>query len=177
MKHKLLALATAAAALSPMVASASDGTITFTGAVKATTCAVTAPSSFTVTLPAVSVGTLASSGAVAGATRFAIAIGSCSGGETQANAFFEAGSTVDAVAGRLKNATGAGMATNVDLQLTTAAGTVIDLSKASGAQYTPQTGNIVTNAATLEYAVRYYATGAATAGNVASSLTYSVVYN
>lgn len=177
MKHKLLALATAAAALSPMVASASDGTITFQGAVKATTCAVTAPSSFTVTLPTVSVGTLASSGAVAGATRFAIAISGCSGSETQANAFFEAGSTVDAITGRLKNATGSGRATNVDLQLTTAAGTPIDLSKASGAQYTPQTGNIVSNAATLEYAVRYYSLGGASAGTVESSVTYSVVYN
>ena len=77
--------------------------------------------------------------------------------------------------GRLKNATGS--ATNVDLQLLTAAGTAIDLSKAYGSQYTGQTGNIASGVATLEYAVRYYATGAATAGNVASSLTYSVVYN
>ncbi len=174
MKHKLLALATAAAALSPMVASASDGTITFQGAVKATTCAVTGPSSFTVILPTVSVATLASSGAVAGATRFAIAINGCTSSETGANAFFEAGTDVDAITGRLKNT---GNATNVNLQLTTAAGTVIDLSKASGAQYTPQTNNIVSNAATLEYAVRYYSLGSAGAGTVASTLTYSVVYN
>ena len=176
MKHKLLALATAAAALTPMISRASDGTITFNGRISASTCAVTpASGTIAVTLPTLSVNTLGSSGAFAGATRFAIAISGCAGGsETNANAFFEAGTNVDAITGRLKNT---GTATNVDLQLLTAAGAVINLSNASGAQYTPQTNNIVSNAATLEYAVRYYATAQSTAGTVISSVTYSVVYN
>jgi major type 1 subunit fimbrin (pilin) len=177
MKHKLLALATAAAALTPMISSASDGTITFNGEVKAVTCAITSPSSFTVTLPTVSTSALGGSGVVAGATRFVIAITGCNGGLNNANAFFESGSTVDSSTGRLKIATGTGKATNVDLQLTTAAGTPIDLSKAYGSQYTAQTGNIAATNATLEYGVRYYATGASTAGTVSSSVTYSVVYN
>lgn len=174
MKHKLLALATAAAALSPMVASASDGTITFAGEVQAVTCAITTPN-VSVNLPTVSTKTLGAANATAGATRFVITITGCDSGLLDANAYFEAGPNVDSSTGRLKNATGT--ATKVDLQLLTAAGTAIDLSKAYGSQYTGQTGNIASGVSTLEYAVRYYATGAATAGNVASSLTYSVVYN
>lgn len=171
MKHKLLALATAAAALSPMVASASDGTITFTGAVKAVTCAITTPT-LNVTLPTVSTSALGASGAVAGATRFAIALSACSGGAT-ANAFFEAGPNVDSTTGRLKNTVSG---TNVELQLLTTAGNVIDLSKPYGSQNTSTTA-IVSNAATLEYVVQYYATAPANVGNVSSTLTYSVVYN
>jgi major type 1 subunit fimbrin (pilin) len=174
MKHKLLALATAAAALTPMISSASDGTITFNGTISAVTCTIASPS-FTVTLPTVSVNTLGTSGAFAGATRFPIAISACSGGAT-ANAFFEAGTTVDATTGRLKIDTGVGKATNVDLQLLTAAGSVIDLSKPYGSQNTSTTA-IVSNAATLEYVVRYYATGPSTPGSVNSTVTYSVVYN
>lgn len=171
MKHKLLALATAAAALTPMISSASDGTITFTGAVSAVTCTIGTPS-FTVTLPTVSTSTLATSGAVAGATRFAIALSGCSGGAT-ANAFFEAGPNVDSTTGRLKNTVSG---TNVELQLLTTAGTVINLSKPYGSQNTSTTA-IVSNAATLEYVVQYYATAASVAGNVNSTVTYSVVYN
>jgi major type 1 subunit fimbrin (pilin) len=174
MKHKLLALATAAAALTPMISSASDGTITFAGEVKAVTCSIATPN-LTVNLPTVSTSALSLANATAGATRFVIAITGCNGGLNNANAFFESGPNVDSTTGRLKNATGS--AANVDLQLLTAAGTPIDLSKAYGSQYTGQTGNIATGVATLEYAVRYYATGVAAAGNVASTLTYSVVYN
>jgi major type 1 subunit fimbrin (pilin) len=174
MKHKLLALATAAAALTPMISSASDGTITFTGAVQAVTCAITTPN-LNVTLPTVSTSALGAANATAGATRFVIAINNCTGIQTNANAYFEAGPNVDSTTGRVKNATGT--ATNVDLELTTAAGTKIDLSKAYGSQYTGQTGNIVSGSATLEYAVRYFATAAATAGSVISTLSYSVVYN
>lgn len=174
MKHKLLALATAAAALSPMVASASDGTITFQGEVKAVTCAIATPS-FTVTLPTVSTSTLAQANDTAGTTRFVIAITGCNGGLNNANAFFESGPNVDSTTGRLKNVTGS--ATNVDLQLLTAAGTAIDLSKAYGSQYTAQTNNIASTNAVLEYAVRYFAKGVSTAGTVNTTVTYSVVYN
>ena len=173
MKHKLLALATAAAALTPMISSASDGTITFTGAVQAVTCSIGNPS-FTVNLPTVSTSALPSNGIVAGTTRIVIAVTGCNSGLANANAYFESGPNVDSTTGRLKNT---GTAANVDLQLTTTSGAVIDLSKAYGSQYTGQTANIVSNNVVLEYGVRYYATGAATAGNVASSLTYSVVYN
>lgn len=174
MKHKLLALATAAAALSPMVASASDGTITFTGAVQAVTCAIATPN-FTVTLPTVSTSTLVQANDTAGTTRFVIAITGCNGGLTDANAYFEAGPNVDSTTGRLKST---GTAANVDLQLLTAAGAAINLSKPySEPQYTLQSDNIVSGGAVLEYAVRYFATGISTAGTVSSTLTYSVVYN
>lgn len=175
MKHKLLALAIAsAAALTPMISSASDGTITFTGAITANTCTLTTDPNFTVTLPTVPVATLASSGATAGSTAFYIGLGTCHASLTGANVYFEAGPNVNTSTGRLNNT---GTAGNVQLELRTKAGTAINANGTAGNQYTLQSNNITSNTAQLEYTVNYYATGATTAGSVGSSITYTVVYN
>ena len=155
---------------------ASDGTITFTGAITAATCTVKlnggSTASGVVTLPTVSNTVLASVGAVAGATSFAINLSSCTTGKT-VNTYFEAGTTVDLVTGALINA---GTATNVEVQVLTAA--AVPIAVGSFAQASDTGLNTTSSASgTLNYIARYYALGASTAGTVTSAVTYSITYN
>lgn len=166
------------AALAPQVARASDGTITFNGAVTGTTCTInvgttTGTASAAITLPTVSTTALTTAGSTAGATLFNIYLTGCTGTLTKVSTNFEAGANVNA-AGRIIN-TGAAApsATNVDLQLTDSASNPIVIgSGASPSTYVAYTGGN----ATLPYYVRYYATGAAGAGNVKGTVQYSIVY-
>ena len=87
--------------------------------------------------------------------------------------YLKAGANVNTTNGRLNNT---GTATNVQIQIRNSDGTVVDASKASGAQNASM-ATVASNAATMRYAANYYATGATTAGSVVSAVTYSVVYN
>lgn len=163
------------AAIAPQSALASDGTITINGQINAATCtvAVTGTSGSTVTLPTVATSVLGAAGNTAGQTAFSIGLTGCSSGVTKAATFFEAGPNVNA-AGRLNNS---GVATNVNVQLVNSDGTTpIVIGTAA-----PSTGvgsfAVTSGAATLNYFARYYATGAAGAGTVATSVTFSMVYN
>ncbi len=163
------------AALAPQTASASDGTITINGQVNAATCtvAVTGTTGSTVTLPTVATTVLGASGNTAGQTAFSIGLTGCSAGVTKAATYFEAGPNVNA-AGRLNNS---GVATNVNVQLVNSDGTTpIVIGTAA-----PTTGvgsfAVAGGIATLNYFARYYATGVAGAGGVATSVTFSMVYN
>ena len=173
-KSYLLALSLISAAALPLVSHASDGTITFAGQLNSTTCTVSSGTSgsFTVTLPTLATTELAASGAVGGSTAFSIAVSGCTT-NTTATAYFESGPNVDTASGRLKNT---GTATNVQLQLLTSSGSVINTTAASGSQNV--TGaTIASGSATGNFAAQYYATGATAAGTVASSITYSMIYN
>lgn len=161
------------AALAPMATYASDGTVTVAGNVTTNTCTITAPASFTVTLPTLSTAQLNAAGTTAGNTGFSISVTACSTNLTGATMYFEAGANIDTVTGHLKNT---GTATGVEIQFLNASGSVIDLSKASGYQGAT-TATISTTAATLNYTARYVATAASAAGTVASTVTYSLVYN
>lgn len=157
---------------------ASSGTITFSGSVNTETCA-TVVNNYSadgmVTLPPVPTSALSKAGETAGATTFTINLTGCDPANTKTRAYFEVGGMANS-AGRLSNFNGG--AANVELQLIdlddnssvikvgdyasqSTSGTTIDASSGTG---------------TLNYAVRYYATGAATAGAVASSVTYSIIY-
>lgn len=162
------------------VQAAGNGTINFTGKVVAQTCDAVVngganPSS--VTLPTVQASVLGSAGSTAGQTGFNIALANCAataptGGGT-VKAYFEQGATVD-TNGRLINQTTDG-AKNVALELIDGN----DNSAIKVGDIAQNTGNFVTitgGKATLPYAVRYYATGVATAGVVTSSATYSLIY-
>ncbi|MBB1202671.1 type 1 fimbrial protein [Enterobacteriaceae bacterium 89] len=166
------------------VQAAGYGIINFTGTVTSQTCNAsvggagnTGTTAGTVTLPAVQAGVLSAAGVTAGQTSFNVAVAGCAAanpaGAGTVKALFEKGTTVDAN-GRLTNQT-AGGASNVVLQLidgsSNAAINVGDASQTTGGYAT-----ITGSAATLPYAVRYYATGAATAGAVTSSVTYSLIY-
>lgn len=181
MKIKLLSAMIVATAMSSQFAhAASDGTITFTGAITATTCKIngaSAPVNFTVTLPTVSATTLATVDAVSGRTDFRIALTNCTGG-TNVHTFFEAGSTVDVATGRLINA---GTATNVQVELLNKDNSAITIGASDGVGAGLQNSKsvaIVAGAANLDYYAQYHATsGAAGAGSVTSTVTYDISYN
>ncbi|KGS02679.1 fimbrial family protein [Burkholderia sp. ABCPW 111] len=158
----------------PMAAHASDGTITFNGAIEAQTCTISVNGGnqdATVQLPTVSASTLSTKGSTAGATNFTIALSECSGDATQVRAFFEAGPNVDATSGNLNNN---GSATQVQVQLLNADGVVLQAGDES--QRSNAASALTDGAATLVYGAQYYATGAATAGDVQTSVTYSIDY-
>ncbi|VXB20541.1 Major fimbrial subunit SMF-1 [Burkholderia sp. 8Y] len=158
---------------------ASDGTITFNGALTASTCTIngngTSSKDFTVTLPTVSTSTLTASGQTAGATSYNIALSACAPVTTTSKAavFYEAGSTVDPADGRLIVATGG--AQNVKLELLNQDQTPIKAGYSRDLQNS-KPADISSGAATLNYEVRYYATGATSAGAANSSVVYSIDY-
>ncbi|WP_250511026.1 fimbrial protein [Caballeronia sp. GACF4] len=158
---------------------ASDGTITFNGALTASTCTIngndTSSKDFTVNLPNVMTSQLTASGQTAGTTSYHIALTACSPvtASSKAAVFYEAGSTVDPSDGRLMVASGG--AGNVKLQLLNSdsspikAGFSRDLQNSIAA-------NISSGSALLNYQVQYYATGVTSAGAANSSVVYSIDY-
>lgn len=163
----------AAAAFAP-TAQASDGTITITGTVTATTCQVGtgSPNNIAVALPPVSTTALNATGTLAGYKAFNISVSGCAAG-TIATTYFEQGANTLAD-GNLKN-TGA---SNVEVRLFNSDQTTqIMLNGASGAQNsTPVTAD-ASGAATLNYWAAYNAaTAAATAGSVSTSVQYTMQY-
>lgn len=176
-KPRVSKLACAIIALTiPVSAQASDGTITFSGAVTGSTCTVKlngGTASGTVTLPTVSTAALDAAGKTAGATAFTLDISGCafSGSDAAVTAYFEAGANVDATTGRLNNTLGAG---NVQLQLFVGGNYA---SKIAAGQFGQNIATPVSSGQ-LKYGVEYYANGAAvTAGTVGSTVTYSLVYS
>lgn len=174
---KKILLAVSLAVLATSSAFAADGTITINGMVTDKTCSINAGGSkdFTVTLPTVSQQVLANVGDVAGRTPFTISLTDCSAGKVAT--YFEPGATVDFNTGRLNNATGA--ASNVQVQLLGSNNLAIPVlaAGANGAQTNSQWVDVVAaGAADLNYYAEYYATGASTPGNVATSVKYTIVY-
>jgi len=185
MKMKKIAIVAAmGAAFTAAGVQASTGTINFTGSVISQTCSASvnstaAPTAATVTLPAVQASSLSTTGTTAGRTAFQIALTGCAatnpanGGTVKA--FFESGANVDSN-GRLTNSTN----NNVSLQLvdgTTNTPIVVGSAAQSTSGNNSGYVSITGGAATLPYFVQYYANSAASAGSVASSVTYSLVYN
>jgi major type 1 subunit fimbrin (pilin) len=164
---------------------ASDGTITFTGSIDASTCTVVTTGtggSFTVALPQVSSSTLAAAGETAGTTAFTIKLTGCSDIAGNVSTNFEAGTAIDVATGRLKNTTVAGGATNVQIQLLNGndgspivVGSPAASQNSHGVALTSDGATPPKGSATLNYFARYYATGASTAGSVASLVTYSMI--
>lgn len=171
---KKIILAASALALGSVAAHAADGTVTINGKVTDQTCKVSANSKdITVTLPTVGIGSLATATTTAGRTPFTINLENCKAG--QVSAFFETGGNVDAASGRLNNTGGA---SNVQVQLLSDSSVVIPVL-ANAAQAPVTTKATVAkdaDSAALNYYAEYYATGAATAGNVATSVKYTINY-
>ncbi|WP_445116314.1 fimbrial protein [Acinetobacter sp. WZC-1] len=157
---------------------AADGTITINGLVTDKTCDIVTPQGkdFTVTLPTVSRQTLAQAGDVAGRTPFTINLANCSEGKVAT--YFEPGATVDFATGRLNNQDTAG-AQNVKVQLLGSNNQFIPVlaAGASGAQTNSQWVSVAdAGSADMNYYAEYYATDASTAGQVATSVQYTIIY-
>ena len=159
---------------------ASDGTINFTGELVDSTCSVNVngtagPAAATVTLPKVSAAQLKTTGNTAGQTGFNIALSACTGATTTAAAFFESGAGVDATTGNLKNT---GSAKAVQLQLLDSTnGAVIKAGDFTQVANTSKIKkDLAAGSAVLPYAVQYVSTGAAVAGTVLGTVTYSITY-
>jgi major type 1 subunit fimbrin (pilin) len=172
----LIAVAMATGVATP-AAFASDGTITFTGKITATTCQVSGNgggSSFAVNLDTVSSTALPADKATAAPRGFTIALSQCTPATGSAAVYFEPGATVDTATGQLLNINGT--ATNVELGLLNGDSSVINLGQNSETQNV-KWASISSGAATLQYYAQYVAKGgAATAGSVKSSVTYSIIY-
>ncbi len=173
-------LAALALVAAPFAANAVDGTITFNGEITDKTCTVSTPQGkdFAVTLPTVAASALAASGQVAGRTPFSIALTQWDAGDVAT--YFEPGATVDLASGRLNNTAATNAATQVKLQLLGSNSQVIPVvaAGAGSAQTNSQWATVAADgSANLNYFVEYYATGAATPGEVTSSVKYTIIYN
>ncbi|EOZ1715458.1 fimbrial protein [Yersinia enterocolitica] len=174
--------------LNSNLSAANDGTITFTGKISDVTCLVSggtedgAPSSsgdFTVALDQVSTSALAANNAVAGDKKFYISLKGqeCASGKT-ANILYERAQSaaIDSVTGRLKNLVSDGSAAqNVQIAILNHDKTALNLNNG---HVSHQPKVIANNEARFDYWAQYVATGgAASAGNVQTSVVYSVAYN
>ena len=169
MKKILLVAAAAAGLASIAPAFAADGTITVNGKVTATTCTIANSGNVTVTLPDVSTTALTTNGAIAGQKAFALNLSGCAA-NTKATAYFEPGATIDPATGNLRNTTGSGFATNVQVQLYNSDLSAINLFSNNAKQVT------VGTAGPMNFYAGYFATGQATAGNVTTSVIYTMSY-
>ena len=153
-----------------------DGTITINGQVVANTCTVAVnggSNTGTVALKPAPTSALATTGSTYGDMPFTIAVTGCDSSLNGKSVLpYWSGAQVNSN-GRLRNT---GTATNVDLQLLNQDDlTPIALNAPEGGQGT--TGaTVASGAATMTYYARYYATGAATAGPVTSTVNYTLIY-
>ncbi len=168
-------------ASAPLVANAADGTITFTGTISASTCTIVTQGGSadqSVTLPTVASGSLPAEGATAGRTPFSINLTGCTAGDVAA--YFEPGSTVDFNTGRLLNQASTTPAGNVQIQLLGSNSEFLPVLAAGvgGAQTNSQWVTVAPDgSANLNYFAEYYATAPAGAGEVSTSVKYTLIYN
>lgn len=163
--------------LHSVTATASDGTISFSGGIVASTCIIKlndVSASGTVTMPWVALNLLATTGNIAAPTNFTLNLSGCTTvtGATLVNAFFESGAGVNNSTGNLINT---GTATNVAVQLLVA-GTMTQIIPGLATQAQPASVSIPGGTGTLAYVAQYISTGVATAGTIISSVTYSLTY-
>ena len=202
-KRAMLAAGITTAMVLPLAGRASDGMITFTGAVTASTCTVNVngagSANATVALP--TVDTAALSGAAGTATTasqqtaagtfFNVVLSDCSAATdigdpaaapTTVAIYFEAGATVDEGTGGLINTAGTGVGySNVEVKLYNASGSsVVGTQIMPGTPTNQPTALTIANGGGTQWFYAGYATlgtTAATAGAVSTYVTYSLVYN
>ncbi|MFC6299106.1 fimbrial protein [Pseudomonas spelaei] len=172
-KAYFLTLAVAVSTVLSASALASDGTITITGSVTSNTCKVTAGTSAdsAVALDRNSAKTLSKAGETSGFKAITFKLTDCDGtGIVKVG--FEAGATTDTASGRLNLIGAAGVAKNVQIQLRNRDNSVIKIGDDSSIKGE----TVIEKAATLQYLIGYYATGAAEGGTANTSVTYSIIY-
>lgn len=185
LKHLLLAGIAAGAA---NMAMANTGTITFSGQVVASTCAVTVnntTANATVTLPTVNNLDLNGTGKTAGATPFTIDVTGCTAISNPSIASIKTRFLAQNVNGaNLANTANTTPATNVAIQLLQDTG-VIGSKDDTALNFTTgyaESGTklladaIDSNVVKFPFVAQYIATGAAAAGTVQAIVDYELVY-
>ncbi len=193
-KRAMLAAGIVTTMALPLTGQASDGTITFTGAVTASTCTLsinggTNAGTATVALPTVDIGALSGSGAgtTAAGTFFSVGVSACTGvadigsgtpvAPTSVAIYFEAGPNVDEATGGLINTV---TGSNVEVNLYNASGsTIVGTQIMPGTTTNQPTALTIASGGTQWFYAGYSTAGAgiaATAGAVSTSITYSLVY-
>lgn len=191
-KRAMIAAGVASTMALPMAGQASDGTITFTGAVTASTCTLSVngganAGTATVALPTVDSSALTGVAprTTAAGTFFSIGVSNCTAvadlgvgvKPTLVQIYFEAGPNVDEATGGLIN-TIAG--SNVEVNLYNASGSTI-----VGTQIMPGTGTnqpltqSINTGGTQWFYAGYSTAGVGaqvSAGAVSTSITYSLIY-
>ena len=176
MKKILLSTAIAAASLGmvAMSAHAADGQIDFNGTITGTTCTINGGTgqNFSVTLPAVSVATLATAGSWAGRTEVPLNLTNCTPATGTAHVYLEPGPTVNTATGRLMVDDSA---RNVEIGLVNKDFADIVAGAADGSQNTDVV-DISSGSADLSFYAEYVSLGNATAGAADSRVQYTIVY-
>lgn len=154
-----------------------DNTITFKGEVTGQTCQVSVDGqgSSVILLPAVSSSSLTSQGAVANPTTFTIGLSGCTQSEDEGSFGLKIVSNY-AQNDILTNNAVANAASNVGFQLQSAAGIPIPVSNTGSVISKVFTLSPGSTSATANFQVAYYALGAATPGQVESSMQYAISY-
>ncbi|HHF3486563.1 fimbrial protein [Haemophilus influenzae] len=183
--HRLALLACVALldCIVALPAYAADGRVTFQGEILGDgTCKIETDSqNRTVTLLTVGKANLSRSGQTAAPVPFSIRLKECNAADAiKANLLFKGGDTTGQP--YLPNATGDGKATNVGIQIVKADGTgtpiKVDGTEANS-EKAPDTGKEQNGRVIqprFDYFAHYYATGAATAGDVEATATFEVQY-
>ena len=192
-KRAMLAAGIVTTMALPLTGQASDGTITFTGAVTASTCTLSVnggvnAGTATVALPTVDTAALTNTSprTTAAGTFFSVGVSACSAvadigvtpsAPTLVSIYFEAGPNVDEATGGLIN-TVAG--SNVEVNLYNASGATVVGSQIKPGTNTQQPAALAILAGGTQWFYAGYSTAghatAATAGAVSTSITYSLVY-
>jgi major type 1 subunit fimbrin (pilin) len=193
-KRAMLAAGIVTTMALPLTGQASDGTITFTGAVTASTCTLsinggTNAGTATVALPTVDRAALTGTGAgtTAAGTFFSVGVTGCSGvadigsgtpaAPTSVAIYFEAGPNVDEATGGLINTVSG---SNVEVNLYNASGSTIVGTQIQPGTPTHQPAPLTIASGGTQWFYAGYSTAgagiAATAGAVSTSITYSLVY-
>lgn len=182
--HRLALLACVALldCIVALPAYAYDGRVTFEGEILSDgTCKIETDSqNRTVTLPTVGKANLRLAGQTAAPVPFSITLKECNAVDAEKSALLFSGAT--AGQSYLPNATGSGKANNVGIQIVRADGIgtpiKVDGSQANS-EKAPDTGkeqNGTVIQPRFDYFAHYYATGAATAGEVEATATFQVQY-
>ena len=178
---KIISLILTGMIVLPSLAYAADGTITITGKVLDNTCTIggTSPGNYTVKLPTVIKSAFTAINTTAGEKDFQIELTNCPS-PANISVFFESTNTNVDTAGRLNNTATGGSTAQVELvngtERINLKGTT--LSAQSTTALTFNSSSSTTNSHTFPLKARYYAlTYPVTVGDVATSITYNIVYD
>ncbi|WP_058914464.1 fimbrial protein [Entomohabitans teleogrylli] len=164
---------------------AADGQIIFTGSMTSPTCVISVNNqgaTATVNMPPVLASQLAHGGDTAGETPFRITLDSCTGPTVlSAYVYFEPAAGYTATAGMMNNKSGPGYAENIRIELLRDS---YSLNLEEGVNWSTWYAsaadldiNTVTNSASGDFVVRYYAANdSVTAGTVQTVVNYTIIY-